>query len=53
MLPVVAGRLPPEWAGEIYCTVIHACHELGDLHRMRAWTDATERWGEQFVGDVV
>ena len=29
MLPVLAGRLPPEWAGEIYCTVIHACHELG------------------------
>ena len=53
MLPVLAGRLPPEWAGEIYCTVIHACHELADLHRMRAWTDATEQWGEQFVGDVV
>ena len=53
MLPVLAGRLPPEWAGEIYCTVIHACHELADLHRMRAWTDATEQWGEQFVGDAV
>ncbi|MGP4032181.1 LuxR C-terminal-related transcriptional regulator [Pseudarthrobacter sp. 1C304] len=53
MLPVLAGRLPPEWAGEIYCTVIHACHELADLPRMRAWTDATEQWGGQFVGDVV
>lgn len=53
MLPALAGRLPPEWAGEIYCTVIHACHELADMHRMRVWTDASEQWGEQFVGDVV
>lgn len=53
MLPVLAGQLPPEWAGEVYCTVIHACHELGDLERMRAWTDATERWCEQFRGEVV
>ncbi len=53
MLPVLAGQLPPEWAGEIYCTVIHACHELADLHRMRAWTHATEQWGEQFAGEVV
>lgn len=53
MLPVLAGSLPPEWAGEVYCTVIHACHELGDLERMRAWTLATERWCEQFRGEVV
>jgi DNA-binding NarL/FixJ family response regulator len=53
MLPVLAGQLPPEWAGEIYCTVIHACHDLADLHRMRAWTQATEQWCEQFSGEVV
>ncbi|WP_454049529.1 LuxR C-terminal-related transcriptional regulator [Cellulomonas sp. Marseille-Q8402] len=53
MLPVLAGRLPPEWAGEVYCTVIHACHELRDLERMRAWTRATEQWCEQFRGEVV
>ena len=53
MLPVLAGQLPPEWAGEIYCTVIHACHDLADLHRMRAWTHATEQWCEQFSGEVV
>ncbi|WNB87067.1 LuxR C-terminal-related transcriptional regulator [Cellulomonas sp. ATA003] len=51
MLPVLAGRLDPAWAGEVYCTVIHACHELGDLDRMRAWTRATERWCEQFRGE--
>lgn len=53
MLPVLAGSLAPEWAGEVYCTVIHACHELGDLERMRAWTRATEQWCEQFRGEVV
>jgi DNA-binding NarL/FixJ family response regulator len=53
MLPVLAGRMPPEWAGEIYCTVINACHALGDLSRMRAWTEATERWCRQFHGEVV
>lgn len=53
MLPVLAGGLPPEWAGEIYCIVIHACYDVNDLHRMRAWTHATEQWCEQFSGDVV
>ncbi|WP_247826222.1 helix-turn-helix transcriptional regulator [Arthrobacter antioxidans] len=53
MLPVLAGGLPPEWAGEIYCIVIHACYDVNDLHRMRAWTRATEQWCEQFSGDVV
>lgn len=53
MLPVLAGQVLPEWAGGIYCTVIHACHNLGDVHRMRSWTRATEQWCEQFSGDVV
>ena len=53
MLPVLAGQLQPEWAGEIYCIIIHACYDLGDVHRMRAWTRATEQWCEQFSGEVV
>lgn len=44
MLPVVAGRVDPLWAGDIYCTVIHTCEELGELGRMRAWTQALEQW---------
>lgn len=52
MLPVLAGQVAPEWAGDIYCTVIHACHQLADLRRMRAWTTATERWCEQFTNGV-
>lgn len=53
MLPVLAGQLPAEWAGGIYCMVIHACHQLADLPRMRAWTQATEQWCGQFTGEVV
>ena len=44
MLPVLAGRVDPLWAGDIYCTVIHLCDELADLTRMRSWTDAMARW---------
>ncbi|WP_377642385.1 LuxR C-terminal-related transcriptional regulator [Oryzobacter terrae] len=44
MLAVLSGTLPALWAGDVHCTVIHQCHELGDLARMRAWTDALQRW---------
>lgn len=44
MLEVLAGRVPPLWSGDVYCTVIHVSHELGDWGRMRAWTEALERW---------
>ena len=44
MLPVLADQVPPLWATDVYCTVIHACHLLADVRRMRSWTDALERW---------
>ncbi|SDO91818.1 DNA-binding response regulator, NarL/FixJ family, contains REC and HTH domains [Pedococcus dokdonensis] len=44
MLPVLAGQVPPLWSGDIYCSVIHLCEGLGDLARMRSWTDALDRW---------
>jgi ATP/maltotriose-dependent transcriptional regulator MalT len=44
MLPVLAGRVDPLWAGDLCCTVIHLCDELGDLARMRAWTESMARW---------
>ena len=46
MLPVLAGRVDPMWSGDLYCTVIHLCDELGDLARMRAWTEALARWSQ-------
>jgi DNA-binding CsgD family transcriptional regulator len=44
MLAVATEELQPEWAGDLYCHAMAACHELGDLRRARYWTSATERW---------
>jgi DNA-binding CsgD family transcriptional regulator len=44
MVAVVANELSPEWAGNIYCNMIAACHELADFRRAAQWTDATELW---------
>jgi DNA-binding CsgD family transcriptional regulator len=44
MLSVLADRVPIEWAGEIYCIVLHQCHQVGDLPRMRAWTQSMTQW---------
>ena len=46
MLPVVAGQVDALWSGDLYCTVVHLCDELGDLARMRAWTESMARWAE-------
>ncbi|MGV0717205.1 LuxR C-terminal-related transcriptional regulator [Mycolicibacterium sp. XJ662] len=52
MLPVLADELPLEWAGDIYCIVLHHCHRLADLPRMRAWTQSMERWCNEFAGSA-
>ena len=44
LLPVIARVVPPQWSGDVYCSVIHLCLQLGDLARMRAWTDALQHW---------
>ncbi|MBX7431567.1 LuxR C-terminal-related transcriptional regulator [Mycobacterium sp. Y57] len=44
ILPLVADQVPIEWAGDIYCMVLHHCHKLADLPRMRSWTQSMERW---------
>ncbi|MDX2376913.1 LuxR C-terminal-related transcriptional regulator [Microbacterium sp. LRZ72] len=53
MLSVLAGELPGEWAGDVYCTTIHLCHGLADFRRMEDWTAATERWCRQFGSDAI
>jgi ATP/maltotriose-dependent transcriptional regulator MalT len=53
MLPVVAGRVSPDWAGNIYCTIVSTCLALADLARAREWAAATERWVEQFSDAVM
>lgn len=44
MLFAVEGRLGPYATGKVYCSLISACEELGDLDRAAEWTEATMRW---------
>jgi DNA-binding CsgD family transcriptional regulator len=44
MLAALSDDLKPMWTGAIYCGLLDACHELVDLRRARAWTEATRRW---------
>lgn len=53
MLPVVAGRVRPTYAGSIYCQLMSVCNELSDLRRAQQWTDATARWCEGFSSAVM
>ena len=53
MLPVLAGRVAADWAGNIYCTIMAICYDVMDLRRAREWTRATERWLEGFSDAVM
>ncbi|MGH3360866.1 MAG: hypothetical protein ACRDOM_00275, partial [Nocardioides sp.] len=44
MIPVLGGQVDPLWGGDIFCSVIHLCEALGDLARMRSWTDSLAAW---------
>ena len=44
MLPMLADQVPIEWAGDMYCVVLHHCHKVADLPRMRMWTRSMEQW---------
>ena len=46
MLSAVEGKLSPYTTGKVYCSLISACEQLGDLRRAAEWTDATLRWSE-------
>jgi ATP/maltotriose-dependent transcriptional regulator MalT len=47
MLSAVEGRLGPFSTGKVYCSLIGACEQLGDLKRAAEWSDATARWAER------
>jgi DNA-binding CsgD family transcriptional regulator len=47
MLFAVEGRLGPYSTGKVYCSLIGACEDLGDLRRAAEWTDATATWAAQ------
>jgi DNA-binding NarL/FixJ family response regulator len=46
MIAVEAGELSAIVAGDVYCTVIDACHELFDVRRCEAWSESFNRWCE-------
>lgn len=47
MLSAVEGRLRPYTTGKVYCSLISACEQLGDLRRAAEWTAETLRWSEE------
>ena len=44
MLEASAEDMSPNWAGNIYCHLMAACDELGDIRRAAAWTQSTAEW---------
>jgi DNA-binding NarL/FixJ family response regulator len=47
MLAALSEGLHPVWAGAVYCQLIDACRELGEVRRAGEWTEAASRWCEQ------
>ena len=44
MVGVMAGEVSPLIAGTVYCSVIEACFEMGDMGRAQEWTGALTDW---------
>ena len=47
MVAALSDGLHPVWAGAVYCHLMDACHELGELRRAGEWTEAASRWCER------
>jgi DNA-binding NarL/FixJ family response regulator len=46
MLRVTSGEVNPILTGQIFCSLIEACQEIGDYRRIRDWVGALTRWCE-------
>jgi DNA-binding CsgD family transcriptional regulator/tetratricopeptide (TPR) repeat protein len=46
MLFAIEGRLSPLVTGKVYCSLVSACHDLGDIRRANEWIDAVGPWAE-------
>ncbi|WP_153396421.1 helix-turn-helix transcriptional regulator, partial [Ornithinicoccus halotolerans] len=47
MTGLLSSRLTPILAGQVYCSTVEACQELGDLDRVRQWTAALVQWCQE------
>ena len=53
MLEASNPDLSPTWAGNIYCHLMAACYELGDIGRAAAWTQSTSDWCDRMAPAVL
>jgi ATP/maltotriose-dependent transcriptional regulator MalT len=52
MVSVAAGEVSTIFAGNIYCSMIEACQEIGDFDRAARWTSALTTWCAEQPGLV-
>lgn len=53
MVGVAAGEVSTIFAGEVYCSMIEACQEIGDFDRAARWTAALTAWCTEQPGLVM
>ena len=53
MLEASSPRMSPTWAGNVYCHLMAACYELGDISRAAAWTQSTFEWCDEMAPAVL
>ena len=53
MLEASSEGLSPVWAGNVYCHLMAACYELGDIRRATAWTQSTSEWCDRMAPAVL
>ncbi|MGH8974854.1 MAG: LuxR C-terminal-related transcriptional regulator, partial [Acidimicrobiia bacterium] len=53
MLEASSQEMAPGWAGNIYCHLMAACYELGDIGRAAAWTQSTSEWCDEMAPAVL
>ncbi|MGH9191085.1 MAG: LuxR C-terminal-related transcriptional regulator [Acidimicrobiales bacterium] len=46
MLFAIEGRLSPFVTGRVYCSLVSACHDLGDIRRANEWIEAVGSWAD-------
>lgn len=47
MLAATDGRLSPYTTGKIYCCLMSACDELGDVERITEWERSSSAWSRE------